>query len=315
MKFIPSITMQAHPKLSACQTHRGKTQIGAAGRWGRSTTGPGSGSPLTSDRFRAGCRGFTLVEIMISLTICMAVMGMCVSTFIYGLRTAYKDTERLKTNGSLRAFMSQISKETLDASFFYLLPSYSGLDGSINLATDVVPMTQIDNAADDDYDKWVGHGDCLVLVTNTSTFRTTDIRQIRIYYRLAVNQAGRNAESELRYFETADWGEGPPDDNNPATTETNGRSNITTELNLINLNANPNLTGSRRITTRTKGRLVPAPYLPYAMNDRYPIFCSEAPDSTTANAFVAVNVEFINGGTKDNIISSSSFNYTISPRR
>ncbi len=242
------------------------------------------------------------------MTIVSVVMGMCLSTFLFGLRTMYKDTQRLSTNASLRGFMAQISKETLDASYFYVFPYYTALNGSVNLGTAPSSMAQIEDAADNDYDKWVAHGDCLVLVTRTSTFRTTDIRQIRIYYRLTTNQASRNAEATLRYYETADWGEG-------TSGASNGHTNLTTELNAINLNASPTPTGSRLISARTVGRKVPSPYTGYAAGDRYPVFCTESPDSTPTNGFIAINMEFINGSTVNNLLSSSSFNYTISPRR
>lgn len=251
---------------------------------------------------------FTLVEVMVSLTIVSLVMGMCLSTFLFGLRTMYKDTQRLATNASLRSFMAQISKETLDSSYFYVFPYYTALDGSVNLTTDPSSMAQIEDAADNDYDKWVAHGDCLVLVTRTSTHRTTDIRQIRIYYRLTTNQAARNNEVALRYYETADWGEG-------TASTSNGHANLTTELNAINLSASPLLSGSRQISNRTVGRKVPSPYTGYAAGDRYPVFCTESPDSTPTNGFISINLEFINGSTTNDLLSSSSFNYTISPRR
>jgi prepilin-type N-terminal cleavage/methylation domain-containing protein len=110
--------------------------------------------------------GFTLVEVMISMTIAVSVLGMCMSSFLFGLRAMYKDTERLKTNASLRSFMAQVSKETLDASQFYLFRDYTAIDNSVDLestdsnpAVDTVSMTQIEDVALDDYDKWVGHGD------------------------------------------------------------------------------------------------------------------------------------------------------------
>jgi len=251
---------------------------------------------------------FTLVEVMVSLTVVSLVMGMCLSTFLFGLRTMYKDTQRLATNASLRSFMAQISKETLDSSYFYVFPYYTSLDGSVNLATDPSSLAQIEDAADNDYDKWVAHGDCLVLVTRTSTYRTTDIRQIRVYYRLTTNQASRNGEAALRYYETADWGEG-------TSGASNGHTNLATELNAINLSGSPLLSGSRQISTRTVGRKVPAPYTGYAAGDRYPVFCTESPDSTPTNGFISINLEFINGSTTNHLLSSSSFNYTISPRR
>ncbi len=259
-------------------------------------------------RLARPARGFTLVEALISVAVSGIVLTMCLGTFVFCLRVLYKDTARLETNASLRKFMAQVSKETLDASYFYLFPHYTKLDGNVNLATDVSPMTQILDAADNDYDKWVAHGDCLVLVTMTSTYRTTDIRQIRIYYRTTSSQATANTESTLRYYETADWGEG-------SSSTGNGHSDITAELNAINLNVTPSLSGSRRLHARTMGRQVPSPYTGYTAGDRYPIFASESPDATASNGFISINVEFVNGSTINNLLSSSSFNYTISPRR
>lgn len=252
--------------------------------------------------------GFTLVEVIVSMTVFGVVMAMCLGTFLFGLRAMYKDTQRLATNASLRSFMAQISKETLDASYFYIFPYYTKLDGSVSLTADAASMTQIENAADDDYDKWVGMGDCLVLVTMTSVYRTTDIRQIRIYYRVTTNQTTQNAEAAIRYYETADWGEG-------SSGSSNGHTDLATELNSINLNANPSISGSRVLASRTVGRKVPSPYTPYSAGDRYPAFSSESPNSTPTNGFVAINMEFINGSTTNQLLSSSSFNYTISPRR
>lgn len=252
--------------------------------------------------------GFSLVEIIVALTIFGVVMSMCLGTFLFGLRAMYKDSQRLATNASLRSFMAQVSKETLDSSYFYIFPYYTALDGSVNLASDFSAMSQFQNAADDDYDKWVAHGDCLVLVTRTSLHRTTDIRQIRIYYRVTTNQASANAEAPIRYYETADWGEG-------SAGSSNGHTNLTTELNAINLSSNPLLSGTRLLSARTVGRLVAAPYTPYSAGDRYPVFCSESPDSTATNGFISINMEFVNGSTVNQLLSSSSFNYTISPRR
>ncbi len=257
---------------------------------------------------RSRAAGFTMIEILISLAIFSVVMMMCMGAFLFGLRASYKDTQRLATNANLRSFMAQISKETLDASYFYLFPTYQKLDGSVDLAADPAAMTQIENAADDDYDKWVGMGDCLVLVTMTSVHRTTDIRQIRIYYRVTTTQASRNVEAPLRYYETADWGEG-------TAGASNGHTSLATELNGINLNSNPQLSGSRQISARTVGRRVPSPYTPYAAGDRYPAFSSESPNSTPTNGFVSINMEFVNGNSANFLLSSSSFNYTISPRR
>jgi len=86
-------------------------------------------------------------------------------------------------------------------------------------------------------------------------------------------------------------------------------------LNAINLNSNPTPTGYKKINLRTKGRVVPSPYTGYTAGDLYPIFSTESPNSTATDGYISINVEFINGTTANNLLSSSSFNYTISPRR
>jgi hypothetical protein len=253
---------------------------------------------------------FTLVEAIVSMTIGVMVVGMALSTFIIGLRIMYKDLQRLESNASLRSFMAQISNETVDASYFYLFPYYTVLDGNVNLSTDPSTLTQDFNATNDIFDRWVAHGDCLVLITKTSEFRSTDIRQIRIYYRVTTSQTTVNNEASLRYYKTADWGEG-------TETVSNGHplSNLTNELNGIDLNSYPTLSGSRLLNARSQGRKVPSPYTGYTAGDCYPMFSTESATQTPTNGFIAINVEFINGTSQNNLLSSSSFNYTISPRR
>lgn len=268
----------------------------------------------SSTRSRAG---FTLVEVLISMSIVATAMSMVLGIFIFGVKTMYKDTQRLATNANLRTFMAQISKETLDASYFYLFAYYTKLDGNINLDADpLIPVLAIDETGTE-YDKYVAHGDCLVLVTKTAKFRTTDIRQIRVYYRVTTNQAGVNNEATLRYYETPNtagaglgWGEGTA-----AASNGHPLSGLVAELNAINLNSNPNISGSRQLAPRTKGRAVVPLTTGYTAGDRYPVFSSESPNANATNGYISINVEFINGSTVNNLLSSSSFNYTISPRR
>jgi len=265
-------------------------------------------SPAGNSRRRVA--GFTLVEAIISLTIGIMVIGMALSTFLVGLRTMYKDNQRLASNASLRTFMAQISNETIDASYFYLFPYYTSLNGAVSLTTGPSTLTQDFDSSTDVFDRWVAHGDCLVLITKTSDYRSTDIRQIRIYYRVTTSQTTLNTEAPLRYYETADWGEG-------TSSISNGHplSGLATELNSINLNANPNLSGSKQLNARSQGRKVPSPYTGYTAGDCYPMFSTESATQTATNGFIAINVEFINGTDANNLLSSSSFNYTISPRK
>jgi hypothetical protein len=254
--------------------------------------------------------GFTLVEALLSITIGVAVIGMALSTFLFGLRTMYKDNQRLSSNASLRKFMAQISNETIDASYFYLFRYYTAIDTSVSLSSDTATLTQDFDSSSDIYDRWVAHGDCLVLVTKTSQYRSTDIRQIRIYFRVTTSQAQVNAEAPLRYYETADWGEGTS-----STSNGHPLTGLASELNSINLNANPNRTGTRLLNARSIGRKMPSPLTPFVAGDYYPMFSTESATQTSTNGFISINVEFINGTTTNNLLSSSSFNYTISPRR
>lgn len=234
--------------------------------------------------------GFTLIEVMISMTIAVLAMGMALSTFLFGLRMMYKDNVRLETNASLRAFMAQISKETLDASEFHLFPSYEKLDGDVDLLADVSPLTT------DPYGADIAHGDCVVLVTRTAVTSDAKVRKFRIYYRV-VTEANHNDEATIRFYASPDWG------------AAGNNSPLTTLLNAVNLVATPQLAGSKQLADRAKGRRIGA------TSAFYPIFSSEAPTVTANNESFSINVEFINGSTANNLLSSSSFNYTVSPRR
>lgn len=243
----------------------------------------------TSHHPRRRTAGFTLVEILVSLTIVVSVLGMAMSSYVFGLRTMYKDAERLATNSSLRYFVAQVSKETLDASEFYIFADYRALDGSVDLDADVTNVVTTSYGID------LYHGDCLVLVTRTNLDATAAVRQFRIYYRVVTDTA---AEGPIRYYESPDYG----------TSSTH--TSVTTLLNGVNLEANPNLNGSRQLSARARGRAREG-----APTEIYPIFSSEFPTLTKTNENVSINVEIINGVSAINLLSSSSFNYTISPRR
>lgn len=253
----------------------------------------------TAANRRRRLAGFTVVEVMITMAIGVMAIGASLSTFMFCFRTMYKDTQRLATNASMRRFMAEISKETLDASYFYLFPYYNVLDGDVNPDTECTTLV-LDDVAGTEYDKWVGTGDCLVLVTNTTlNDGSTAIRQVRLYYRLVKDQNDQNNDAELRYYETKDWGVGGHPDGDT----------LTEILNDIDLADDPYLSGSKRITDRCRGRSKPN------SANRYPMFSTESPSANPTNGFVSINIEFVNGTDVNNMLSSSSFNYTISPRR
>jgi len=248
--------------------------------------------------------GFTLVEAMVSMTIVGLVMGLALTVFTNALRAMYKDGQRLSTNTSLRYFISQVSAETLDATEFYVFPTYEKLDGSINLTTDVSALNQ------DNYGTYLAHGDCLLLVRRVSTDDTTsNVRKFCIYYRVRAASAAASTQTPIRYYEK---------EYDAAGTGTA----LTTLLNAVDLKTTPAFAGSRQIIASARGRPIGSPnnVAPYnsingVTETSYPIFATESPTSVATNTSVSVNVEIINGTTAGNQLSSSSFNYTISPRK
>jgi prepilin-type N-terminal cleavage/methylation domain-containing protein len=259
-------------------------------------------------------RGFTLAEVMISMSVCTIVMGMCMGTFILGLKMMHKDNVRLATNTSLRYFTSQMAKETVDSSEFYLLPDYTSLDGSVDIDNSD-GTSDMPTPVDDGNGTMLASGDCIILVTRTSVADGAKVRQFRIYFRVC-KVADVSYSAPIRYYESQDYG----------TAGTN--TALGTLLNAVNLNSNTTYTKNialqritspsnyalaghtnRRITLTAKGRRIGT------TTNYYPIFCSEGPVVTATNESFSINVEFINGTAANNMLSSSSFNYTVSPRR
>lgn len=253
----------------------------------------------TSLRKNSRPAGFTLVEVLISLAIVTLVMSMALSTFLYGLRMMYKDNQRLITNTNLRYFMAQVAKTTLDSTEFYIYPSFETLDGSMDSIADLTTATT------DSYGLDLYHGDCLVLVTRTSLEEESNIREVSIYYRTVTDPT---KEGQIRYYSVYFADEKPDPDPSKAIYGTT--KSLDEILNGIDLKSKPTLTGSKALANRALGRPIEG-----QAGKRYPIFCSKSPSISTENDSVSINAEVINGTTRNNLLSSSSFNYTISPRR
>lgn len=232
--------------------------------------------------------GFTLTEIMVAMTICSLVVAGSLTTFTIGLRTMYKDTQRLATNAALRSFTTQVAKETLDSTEFYVFPNYEKLDGNINLTTDY-------SEEEGEVGQYMFHGDCLLLVTRTSNAVDAKVRMFRIYYRTTTTP---NTIAPIRYYESQDYG------------ASGSNSSLTALLNAINLKTTPAFSGSREVVKSARGRLKSG-----STTECHPIFSTESETVTPVNISVSINVEIITGTTNNNMLSSSSFNYTISPRR
>jgi type II secretory pathway pseudopilin PulG len=241
-------------------------------------------------RHRAAA-GFTLTEVIITMTIMMLATAGAMSVFLMGLRAMYKDTQRLATDATLRRLTLQVAKETIDSTEFYVFPTYQALDGTVDLVNDVAPL---DPAEPDPGQIQLAAGDCLVLVTRTSADVTSNVRQFRIYYRTA---ASANSTAALRYYESTDYG------------LNSTQTSLGALLNTINLKNTPAYPGSRVLAATTRGK-------PKEDGSGfYPVFSTEATVATPTNESVSLNIEVINGTSTTNLLSSSSFNYTISPRK
>lgn len=236
--------------------------------------------------------GFTLVEIIIAATISAIAVAATMSVFISGLKMMYKDNQRLASNTTLRYLLAHISKNSLDSTEFYLFPNYTALDGSVNLSTSDWTVSNLSQPLADSFGSYQAYGDCLVLVTRITLDQNAKIRWIRIYYRATTSP---NTQAPILYYER-DWGSA-----GTATT-------LESLLNAIVLSPTPT-TSQRQLVAQAIGRKVTS------TGNNYPIFSSETPGTTPSNASVAINVEIINGTTANNMLSSSSLNYIISPRK
>jgi hypothetical protein len=133
-----------------------------------------------------------------------------------------------------------------------------------------------------------------VLVTRVTVDQTSNVRQFRIYYRTVKTP---EEQGELRYYESDDYG-------------SDGTStSLTSLLNAVKLKTTPAYPGTRVLASITRGK-------PKADGTGYfPVFSTQATVPAATNESVSLNIEVINGKSATNMLSSSSFNYTISPRR
>ena len=252
---------------------------------------------MNSSRFPSirsrDCRaGFTLTEILIAGTIALLVTAATLGTFLSGLRMMYRNSQRLETNASLRYLLGHITTNSMDSTEFLLLPNYSSLNGAVNLGV-TWPGSSLAQPAADTFDSDLAQGDCLVLIKRLTLDPSSKIQRLRIYYR---SSADTSTQAPILFFERNFGASGTSD--SPETI-----------LNSISLPTTPT-GGVRQLVTRAIGRRDPS------TSTFLPIFSAETPSGTTPSfSSVALNLEVINGTTANNMLSSSSFNYVISPRK
>ncbi|WP_438482866.1 PulJ/GspJ family protein [Oleiharenicola lentus] len=241
-------------------------------------------------------RGFTVTEVMISMTITALFIGMLLTTFTMGLKTMYKDRQRLITNATLRNFTAQIAKETVDSTEFYVFPTYEKFDGSVDFVNDISAL------AADSFDTYLAEGDCLLLVTRTSLADNAPVKEFKICYRVVKGDtSGNMTQTNVKEVAPVRFYERDLGDSNTTS--------LQDLVNAVNLKATPAYAGTRVLASSARGRAIPG------TSNYHPIFSTESATTTPTNESVSINVELINGTTTYNMLSTSSFNYTISPRR
>ena len=77
---------------------------------------------FTGTRCRVG--GFTMVELLVAMSVSLLVLGGVVGFFIQGLNTFYYDSGRLMVNRDNRAFASQLAKDGSQARYFVIFPNF-----------------------------------------------------------------------------------------------------------------------------------------------------------------------------------------------
>jgi prepilin-type N-terminal cleavage/methylation domain-containing protein len=150
-------------------------------------------SPRTSSRRRARARGFTLVEIMVAVTIMgFAVLGV-LRFLVQGLNIYYYDTGRIKVNKDIRSFTDQMTSNAVFANYFRV---YSNFTTRSTTTGNVTTDAGVNDGQS---------GDFLVLVSGTvdATTGKTNITQLVGYYRDPADPTNPTSTGPVRTFKVA----------------------------------------------------------------------------------------------------------------
>lgn len=234
---------------------------------------------------RAARRGFTLVELMIAMTLGVIAIGMSTTFLVSASRIVYDSSKRLELNSKVRLFTDRFAKETIDANAFFVLRNYTGLNGSADLIG-------ADSESDEINKPVVSgqSGDCIVLEYRDDPDRRSAVTRIRVYYRdtAVIADAAPIREVEA-VIDTADQ---------------------TKSLNEIVNDYIPDLASSHGANRALVSYQVHG-IIPTDETDIQPIFFNHG------GRAVSVNFRMQTTGTDTGPArrSASAYNFTISPRR
>lgn len=142
-------------------------------------------------------RGYTLVEILITMGVLGFLFAGLMPFFIQSSTSFFITEQKLKVNNDIRKFTSEMADHAREANHYIIYPSFAATDR--------------DGEADRRRDGQ--SGDLMVLVfydtpTGTAPLITRPIRRIVGYYRASANFADPTAEGPVRKFdsEVDTWG-------------------------------------------------------------------------------------------------------------
>src|SRR5690606_10529593 len=80
-------------------------------------------SPLSRSR-APGRRGFTLSELLVSLTIIGLTVGLVLPFFLFNLRSLYHGEQKLLINGDIRTLTNTMMENAREANYFVLYQGF-----------------------------------------------------------------------------------------------------------------------------------------------------------------------------------------------
>jgi prepilin-type N-terminal cleavage/methylation domain-containing protein len=134
-------------------------------------------------KIRSRKRGFTLVEIMVAMSVLVMIMAVLLRTFIQALNTYTYDTAKILINHDIRRFTAEMTENATYANYFRIFPSYNNLNRTVDtLVNPSDPDQGYTNALTDTSVADGGTGDCLVLAYKDLN-DDTKVSRIICYFR------------------------------------------------------------------------------------------------------------------------------------
>lgn len=148
----------------------------------------------------AKARGFTLVELLVAVTLLGLVSAGMLRVFIQALNVYYYDTGKILVNKDIRKFTSEMTENATYANYFKIFPSYTNLSRSVDTLVNPSDPDQgfttaiVDSSVNDGLS-----GDCLVLVYKDST-DDRKISRLVGYFRSPANPSDPTSTGPVRRF-------------------------------------------------------------------------------------------------------------------